>query len=80
MGGKASKIIAETTLVKCNTHGDGSKFPVICATPTDEAIEGLKGGELPDSVRPHGTGTRVHRHAQWQRRQTSREGAANSFV
>ena len=62
MGGKASKIIAETTLVKCNTHGDGSKFPVICATPTDEAIEGLKGGELPDtSVRPHGTGTRVHR-------------------
>jgi len=43
MGGKASKVLAETTLVKCNTHGDGSKFPVICATPTDEPIEGLKG-------------------------------------
>ena len=44
MGGKASKVLEETTLVACITHGDGS--PVICGAPTSEPIEGMKGGEF----------------------------------
>lgn len=43
MGGKASKILEETTLVKCSAHGDGS--PVICGAPVSEPIEGMKGGK-----------------------------------
>ena len=44
MGGKASKVLEETTLVACTAHGDGS--PVICGAPTSEPIEGMKGGEF----------------------------------
>ena len=46
MGGKASKVLKETTLVTCNTHGDGSKFPVICGSPVSDRIKGIEGGEL----------------------------------
>ena len=63
MGGKASKVLEETTLVACTNHGDGSKFPVICGTPTSEPIEGMKGGEWSASMVPYLcvlSGTRVH--------------------
>ena len=57
MGGKASKVLQETTLVKCTAHGDDGS-PVICGAPVSESIEGLKGGERCPFVL-FGSGTRV---------------------